>query len=79
MKTKFSHDSFFFLDEKVNGINRIRKGLLYKEDNIIPEDWRKIKGTDLIKILKQIEDRSFYFHKEINGKFYKTRPKNVRK
>jgi hypothetical protein len=79
MKTHFSHDGFFFFNDKVGDINRIGRGLLYKEEVITPSDWRKIKGTDLIKILKQIEENKFYFHKEINGRFYKTRPKNVRK
>ena len=79
MRTSFSHDGFFFFNEKVSDINRIGKGLLYKEEVITPEDWRKIKGKDLIKILNQIKNREFYFHKEVNGRFYKTRPKNVTK
>lgn len=79
MRTRFSHDGFFFFNDKVGDINRIGRGLLYKEEVITPEDWRKIKGTDLIKIIKQIEDNKFYFIKEINGRFYKTRPKNVTK
>jgi len=79
IRTNFSHDGFFFFNEKVNGINRIGSGLLYKEEVITPEHWKNIKGGDLIKILNQIEEKKFYFHKEINGRFYKTRPKSVKK
>lgn len=79
IKTNFSHDGFFFFNTKVGDINRIGKGFLYKEDLIMPEDWRNIKGSDLLKILKRIEKKEFYFHKEINGRFYKTRPRNVKK
>jgi hypothetical protein len=79
IRTHFSHDGFFFLNKDVNKINRIGKGMLYKEELIIPEDWRKIKGNDLLNILKQIKEKKFYFYKEINGKFHKIKPRNANK
>jgi len=77
LKDVLSHDGFFFLNESVNNIDRIGKGCLFKKDIITPLDWRKIEGKDLLKILNQIKSKEFYFLKEIEGRVYKTRPKNV--
>ena len=79
-KSLYEHDGFFYFKNKVNKINRIGKGFLYLEEQVLPLDWKSIKGKDLIQVYKSYKDNEIYFFKEINGKFYKTRPrKHVKK
>jgi hypothetical protein len=71
----FLHEGFFYFDTKINNINRIGYGFLYKEDEIMPFQWQDISGKDLVKILKQFQKKNFYFFKEIEGKHQKIKPK----
>jgi hypothetical protein len=41
----------------------------------MPLEWQDIKGKELLEILKQMNQKNFFFYKNIDGKFYKTRPK----
>jgi hypothetical protein len=72
---KFSHDGFFYFNDKVGKINRVGKGFLYNEEEVLHLDWRKVKDKELLTILKKIKNKDFFFYKSIDGKFYKTRPK----
>ncbi len=71
----YNHDNFFYFNNKIGNINRIGKGFLFNEEEVVPVDWKKIKGKDLVAILNEMKNKNFYFYKDINGKFYKTRPK----
>ena len=71
----YKHNNFFYFNNKIGSINRIGKGFLYNEEEVMPIDWNEIKGKDLMIVLNEIKQKNFYFYKDINGKFYKTRPK----
>ena len=71
---KFSHDGFFYFNDKVGKINRVGKGFLY----VIHLDWRKVKDKELLTVFKKVKNKDFFFYKNIDGKFYKTRPKHVK-
>lgn len=75
---RFSHDGFFYFNDKVGNIDRLGKGFLYNEEEILNLDWRKIKDKELLIILKKIKNKEFYFYKQIEDRFYKTKPKNVK-
>ena len=76
----YDHDSFFYFNSEINKIDRIGKGFLYNKDEVVPVDWNNVRGKDLLNILKEMKNKNFFFYKDINGKFYKTRPKrNVKK
>lgn len=71
----YKHDNFFYFNQNFGKINRIGRGFLFNEEEVVPLDWNKIKGKDLVSILNELKQKNFYFYKDINGKFYKTRPK----
>lgn len=76
----YNHDSFFYFDSQVSKIDRIGKGFLYNKDEVMPVDWNNVTGKELVNVLQEMKRKNFYFFKNINGKFYKTRPKrNVKK
>jgi len=75
---KFSHDGFLHFNSNVGKINRVGKGFLYNEEEVVFLDWRKIKDKELLYILKKLKNKEFFFYKNIDGKFYKTKPKNVK-
>jgi hypothetical protein len=74
-KSLYQHDGFFYFKNKVSKINRIGKGFLYFEEEVLPIDWKSIKGKDLVQVYNLYKDNDIFFYKEIDGKFYKTRPK----
>lgn len=73
---KFSHNGFFYFNDKVGKINRVGKGFLYHENQVLHLDWRKVEDKDLLTIFKKIKNNDFFFYKDIDGKFYKTKPKS---
>jgi len=74
-RNMYNHDNFFYFENNISKINRIGKGFLYNEEEIMPLEWQDIKGKELLEILKQMNQKNFFFYKNIDGKFYKTRPK----
>jgi len=72
---RFSHNGFFYFNDSVGIINRIGKGFLYNREEVINLDWRKIRDEELLEVYKKMKNKEFFFFKELDGKFYKTRPK----
>lgn len=72
---KFSFTGFLYFDQKIGDLDRLGKGFLFNHEEILPTDWRKIKSSDLLKVYNSLKDKKFYFNKEVDGKFYKTRLK----
>ena len=79
MRETYAHQGFFYFESNISKIDRIGNGFLYNHEEIPPLDWRKLKGKELYKVYRELSNRNFYFYKNINGKFYKTRPKKLDK
>jgi hypothetical protein len=71
----YNHEGFLYFDTKVGNINRIGKGFLYCEEEIIHQNWDDIDSNELFQVLKLIKNNQFYFFKTIDGKTVKFRPK----
>ncbi len=62
---------FYFRSPMAHGnkkIDRIGKGLIYFEDEIIPASWQELKGNELMSIYEQIKNNRLYFYKEISNR-----------
>jgi len=77
----FNHKGFFYFNETIpygnHKIDRIGKGLIYCEDEIIPVTWKDLKGNHLIAIYDRVKNKKLYFYKQIDNHLYKTRLKSV--
>jgi len=78
-------NAFIYFDEPIQTtmykINRFGKGSFFFSEQVLPIDWGSIDGEILLKALEHIKTNKFFVLKDVEGKFYKTRPKgkNVRK
>lgn len=72
---KFSFTGFLYFDEKIGNLDRLGKGFLYNHDEILPIDWRKVSSPNLLRVYLSLKEKRFYFNKEVDGRFYKTRLK----
>jgi hypothetical protein len=76
----FDHKGFFYFNETIeygkSKIDRIGKGLIYCEDEIIPVTWGSLKGNHLMSIYSKVKDKKLYFYRESNGRHYKTKLKS---
>lgn len=78
-------NAFIYFDEPIQTtmykINRFGKGSFFFSEQVLPIDWGSIDGKILLKALEHIKTNKFFVLKDVEGKFYKTRPKgkNVRK
>lgn len=81
LSNNFDNKGFFYFNspilcEKGLRMDRIGKGLIYFEDEIIPAVWKNIKGGDLNSIYNQMKNRELYFYREIeDGRFIKMKLK----
>jgi len=77
----FDHKGFFYFNETIQygnrKIDRIGKGLIYCEDEIIPVTWKDLKGNHLISIFDNIKNRKIYFYKRVGDQLYKTKLKSL--
>jgi hypothetical protein len=78
-------NSFIYFDEPIQTthfkINRFGKGNFFFEEQVLPIDWTSIDGIILLKAVELIKTNKFFVLKDVDGKFYKAKPKgkNVRK
>ncbi len=79
MSDKFNHKGFFYFTETIPfgkyKIDRIGKGLIWFQDEIIPATWKDLRGPQLISIYSHLKDKKIYFYFESGGQYYKTKPK----
>lgn len=76
----FDNKGFFYFNEGVNygkfKIDRIGKGLVYCEDEIVPVTWSKLSGVHLKEIYDKVKNKKMYFYRESpNGGFIRVRLK----
>jgi hypothetical protein len=75
----FKNNGFFYFNDSISygrsKIDRIGKGLIYCEDEIIPIAWKDLKGNHLMDIYDKISKRRVYYYKEIDNKHYKIKLK----
>lgn len=73
-------DGFFYLDEPLGDtnktINRLNQHALYPKEEVLPLNWYKIQGQNLLEIYSQLKDNKVYIYKLIEGKSHKMRIKN---
>lgn len=76
---EFSNNGwFYFLTPVKDGdryIDRIGKGLLYYQDEIIPANWNKINGKALLEVFYLTINRKLFFYRETDGRRYKLKLK----
>lgn len=76
---EFNNNSWFYFTIPIQDgdriIDRIGKGLVYYEDEIIPANWSKVHGEALLQIFYQVLNRKLYFYRENGGRRYKLKLK----
>ena len=78
-------NAFIYFDDPIQTtmykITRFGKGNFFFEEQVLPIDWTSIDGNILLKAVELIKTNKFFVLKDVEGKFFKTRPKgkNVRK
>jgi hypothetical protein len=76
---EFSNNSWFYFIHPVKDgdrkIDRIGKGLLYYEDEIVPASWNKVDGKALLEIFYLTRNRKLYFYREEGSQRFKLKLK----
>ncbi len=73
------NNGFFYFKEPIvskgKKIDRIGKGLVFAENEIIPITWEDLIGGDLISIYDQVKNNRLYFFRESNNRYHKVKLK----
>lgn len=76
---EFDNNSWFYFSSPISDgnrvIDRIGKGLVYYEDEIIPANWRSISGGALLEICDQTLNRKLFFYKMVGSRRFKVKLK----
>lgn len=75
-------NSYMFFDRGINpipnsqdSINRFGRGSFYFKEKVVPIPWGNLTGKLLIRLLNEMKENRFYFLKQSDDIFLKTRPK----
>lgn len=75
------HDGFFYfktpIKQGVHKIDRIGKGLVYFEDEIVGATWHKLSGKSLMSIYEQVKSNKLYYFRDIDNRKYRVNLKDV--
>lgn len=82
LKVLENESNFLYFDfpikTNIYKIDRIGKGCVYFENQVLPLDWNSISGKTLLLIFNEIKNNNVYIYREIDGRFFKTRLRRER-